>query len=146
MTNEPLSTPRRMLVEDQPADLRVVEVVLPVGGGRCGRVVGERHLAGLVVHEEVGPPAALRADRDPVRDRLESVPAREHVPDRQERRDVTPGLTGVSIDGFPVLKPLLLSPAAAEAAPEDVNATATAAHATIERLLMSSPRVVVCVV
>jgi hypothetical protein len=54
---------------------------------------------------------------------------------------VTPGITGVSIDGCAVRKPLFLSPAPAGAAPEAVIATATAPQAAIERLLIfPSPR------
>jgi hypothetical protein len=55
----------------------------------------------------------------------------------------TPSMTGVSIDGCPVLKPLLLSPASAAAVPEAVIATARTAQARIERLLISPPQVVV---
>jgi hypothetical protein len=53
-------------------------------------------------------------------------------------------MTGASIDGCPVLKPLLLSPASAVAAPKAVIAMARAALARIERRLISPPDVAVC--
>ena len=88
-----------VLIEDQVAHLCIVEVVLPVGRRRRGRVVQERHLARLVVHEQVDPSLAARLDRDPVRDRLEAEAAREPVADREAKPTSTPGITAVSIEG-----------------------------------------------
>ena len=62
-------------VEEQAADLRVVEVVLPVGGGGSRGVVRERHLARLVVDEELGPVAALWASEASIYGRFGYGPA-----------------------------------------------------------------------
>jgi hypothetical protein len=96
---------------------------------------GNGDLARLVVYEDVRPSPAGGAHGYAVRDGLESIAARKHVPDGEERRDLDISLAGVSIEGCPVLKPLL--PAKAVAVAETVTAAARPIEARIVRALMS---------
>jgi hypothetical protein len=84
----------RLPVESQPAQLGVVEVVLPVGRRGSGWVVGERGLAGLVVDEEVDPSLAPVAHGDAIRDGLEPVATPEHVSHGQQWPDLHARLDG----------------------------------------------------